>query len=385
MNTSYNINQISALLDNEKWHWGYTHEYITKYDCLMSSQNFQMIIDTIITLGKVEKHHKYSSPHLIIGNHKYWTHRASIDQTILNREIILPKLEELEDTEILEDIIPLGYSSSFHIRFGDYWRNREIFEIFCGWGWSIDTLMLDIRKYTGIDTNPQNITLFKKNYPYAYNRIYNSTFEDSIRLWVKGNSIILGTFGAASYVTAAGLRDLDKSGKDYLLMFYHEDCCPKEYRRTSYYKYSLEDIHFILPNAQVLPFLGYYVVSNMELHKHEVNRIVEYELSHLDCLFKTSFTDRNLPYNALFHLQMEHIMREGDNLFQRYSIYIEYSKIDIDYCFVIKQYENFICRYKTIKSKIRSCDRETFESIMLSVSDRITLFNESKHKFDLQL
>ena len=380
MNTTYNINQISALLDNEKWHWGDTHEYITKYDCLMSSQNFQMIIDAITTLGKVEKYHKYSSPHLIIGNHKYWIHRAHIDQPILNREIIIPELEELENTEIPEDIIPLVYSSSFHIRFGDYWRNREIFEIFCGWGWSIDTLILDIRKYTGIDTNPQNITLFKKKYPYAYNHIYNSSFENSIRLWGKGNSIILGTFGAASYVSAAGLRDLDKSGKDYLLMFYQEDYCPKEYRRTSYYKYSLEDIHYILPNAQILPFFDYYVVSSMELHKHEVSRIVEYELSHLDCLFKTGRPDRNLPYNALFLLQMERIMREGDNLFQRYSMYIEYSKIDIDCCSVIKQYENYICKYNTIKSKIIWDDRETFENIMLSIIDRITLFNESKHE-----
>lgn len=377
MNISYDINQISGILDNEKWHWGNTHEYITKYDCLMSSQDFQMIIDAIIVLGKIEKYHKYSSPYLIIGNYKYWTHSVCVDQTVLNREIVIPGLEELDDTEISEDIIPLGYLSSFHTRFRDYWCNREVFEIFCGWGWSIDALILDLKKYTGIDTNPQNITQFKKRYPYAYNHIYNSSLEDSIRLWRKGDSIILGTFGAASYITAAGLRELDKSEKDYILMFYQEGWCPKEYRRTSYYKYSLEDIHFIMPNAQILPFEGYYVASNMGLHKHEVNRIVEYELSHLDILFDTSFTDMNLPYNVLFHHQMEHIMRKGDFLLQGYSTYIDYSKIDIDYCFVIKQYENCICRYNTIKSKIRCCDRDIFESIILSVCDRITLFNRS--------
>lgn len=372
MKSSYNLGKIQKLLENENWDWASTCEYIMNLDCKMSKSDFKMIIDLIAESDREElfDHHFY--PCIVVGDYMYWA-KTRCD-FIIERQIVLPEIETLPNLTIPDDSVPPGVVSHLEFIFGDYWRRRQVFEFSCGWGWSVENLFFDLKKYTGIDRNPQNITLFKKKYPYSHNCIYAMLFEESTSLWKFGNAIIIGTFGAASYLKESSLKLLKDSGKDYFIMFYNEDDYPNSNEPGNYYHYSINDIKPLLPSSQILPFCNYYIVSNKDLHTHEIKRITDWELSHLNSLFKPASRDLSIPYDTLFTCQMRGIMEDGNSELNKYSSYIDYSNIKLDFASIATQYEEYIAKHEAIVPFIEEWHKEDFEIIKTIISERVTFF-----------
>lgn len=376
MKSAYDINKIQELLENENWEWVKTHENCFKTSCKMSESDFQLVVNAIADSGKKVKIDRHIYPCRIIGNYKYWTDEMIKYAYNLNRCILLPESEELEGLEIPDYDIAPGYVSHLEFVFGNYWQNREVFEFSCGWGESLRALFLDLKRYIGIDSNPHNITLFKKQYPYAHGRIYAMSFEEATELWISGNQFILGTFGAASHLKENSLNLLEESGKDYFIMFNNEEDYPNIKVPDTCNHYTIKEIKALMPSSHILPFNSYYVVSNIDLHTHEVKRITDWELSHLDILFRHSGSNKDIPYDTLFPLQMESIMKNGSKLLNSYSCYIDYSNVKLDFASIATRYEEYIAKYESIIPFIEEWHKECFEIIMTIVSERLEFFRK---------
>lgn len=262
----YNIRKISELLRNEKWTWAKTmpqipHEYIVRNKCKMGEDDFLMIVHAQRDLGTHEVWGKYYFPYLYIDGYKYWTMGDAFENTIiLNRQKVFSEFDMLD---IRDDVVPIGVASNLWCMLKTLVEGRYIYEVACGSGGTVEPFLLNPNKYTGIDPSKKSIARFKERYPDFANKIYAMSFEESVNYWSKGDSLILATFGAASYFMEPYLKILEASGKDYVLMFYQDGKLPKEYKGTHYFQYSIDDIHTMLPKAQILPYEGYLIASNM--------------------------------------------------------------------------------------------------------------------------
>jgi len=378
MDVQYDIEHIKSLLNSEKWMWaktmpGIPHEYIVRGKTKMSEDDFLMIVHAQRDLGKVEIWGNYSFPYLYVDGYKYWTMGDTFENTIiLNRQKVFSEFNDIEATEY--DVIPFGVVSNlgFHIR--ELIEGRFIYEVACGAGGSVEPLFMKPEKYIGIDPCSNAIDEFKKRYPNFADRLYVSSFEESVNYWSKGDALILATFGAASYLMEPYLKILEGTGKDYILMFYKEGYCPEEYKDTHYFKYTLDDIHSILPSCEVLPFGDYYLVSNMGLHKHELSRLIEWELSHFDDLFTPNDFYPKVPYNTLFVCQMESIMKDGDNEIERIKQFVDLSKVDIDYEDVARRYNEAAKKCCEYKDNLKSFRKESFSAMEKSAYKRVAYF-----------
>lgn len=282
--------------------------------------------------------------------------------------------DKTNDCYTPEDKIPFGIVSHLHFMLSNLLRNRNIVEISCGWGWSIGIMSFDAMHYVGIDSSESNIILFKNLYPSFQNRIHKTSFDNSLNLWENNNPIIIATFGAASYLKEKELDIIEKSGKDYILMFYQEDKCIKGFEGTHYYPYTLDEIHTIIPSAQILPYYECYIASNMSFHEYEINRITTWELEHLELLLKCNKNNNLIPYDRDFRMQMESIMRDGDILLYIYFPYIQKSLSAIDFTYIIKKYEYFKHQCECLLPLVCSFERRDIESIINSITKRIILF-----------
>lgn len=381
----YDLNTIAELLRNEKWTWaktmpGIPHEYIVRDKCLMGEENFLMIVHAQRELGTHEVWGKYNFPYLYVDGYKYWTMGDTYENTIiLNRQKVFSEFDHIDVQE--DDVVPFGVASHLWFMLRDLVEVRYIYEVACGSGGTVRPFLLKPEQYTGIDPSKKAIGRFKERYPDFANKIHVMSFEESVDYWSKGDSLILATFGAASYFMEPYLKILERSGKDYILMFYQEGKCPKEYEGTHYFHYSLDKINEILPTAQILPYYEYFIASNMKFHEYEVNRIVEWELSHLELLFKKNRFHENLPYNNLFCAQMESIMSDGDLLFKKYSPYIDFHNLKLDLNSIAEKYMHYVRRCKDILPYVEEWHTEYIENIIISATKRAEFFSTRKqHK-----
>lgn len=378
MNNEFDLKLISKLLENETWTWaktmpGIPHEYIVRDKCLMGEDNFLMIVHAQRELGTHEVWGKYNFPYLYIDGYKYWTMGASYEETIiLNRQKVFSEFDNLNVTE--DDVVPFGVASHLRYMIDGLLQKRHIYEVACGSGGSVKPLLLEAKLYTGIDPSKKAIARFKERYPEFASKIFAMSFEESVNYWSKGDSLILATFGAASYLMEPYLKILETSGKDYILMFYQEGKCPEEYKDTHYFHYTLDDIHRILPNAQVLPYYGCYIASNMNFHHYEIDRIINWELSHLEILFENNHFRPELPYNDLFCAQMRSIMRDGDRLLSEYRAYIQYHSLSLDYKNVADQYNVYVQKCTDILPQVHEFHKKDIEQIIDSATNRSKMF-----------
>ena len=375
---TYDLNRIAELLRNEKWTWaktmpGIPHEYIVRDKCLMGEENFLMIVLAQRDLGTNEIWGKYNFPYLYVDGYKYWTMGDTFENTtILNRQKVFSEFDKLDIQE--DDVVPFGVVSHLWFMLRELIEGRYIYEVACGSGGTVKPFLLTPDKYTGIDPSKKAIARFKERYPDFANKIYAISFEESVNYWSNGDYLVLATFGAASYFMEPYLKILDKSGKDYIIMFFQEGKCPKEYEDTHYFHYSPDDIHSIMPTAQVLPYYGYFIASNMNFHEYEVNRIVKWELSHLELLFRKNPFDKDLPYDNLLCTQMESIMSEGDRLFNEYSSFINLHNLRMDLKTIADEYMLFVSKCNEVLPYVEDWHVENFANIIVSAIKRANFF-----------
>lgn len=273
-----------------------------------------------------------------------------------------------------DDVVPFGVASHLGFMLRDLIDGRYIYEIACGSGGTIKPFMLKSDKYIGIDPSKEAIARFKERYPDFANKIYPMAFDEPVDDWSTDDSLTLAAFGAASYLTEAYLKKLEESGNDYILMFYQECKRHKKYEGNHYFHYSLDDIHAMLPTAQVLPYYDYYIASNMNFHEYEVNRIVQWELSHLNLLFGKNSFNNELPYDNLFCAQMESIMSDGDRLFKEYSSFINLHDLRIDLNTIADKYMLFVSKCQEVLPYVEEWHEENFENIIVSATNRANSF-----------
>lgn len=347
MKSAYDEGYILSLINRCKWTWAKTyvnvpHEYIVRGKCALSDEEFISFVEVQRKYGTPEQWHKYNHPYLYVDGYKYWTMDGPLeDCKALNRQKVFSEFDNLNLPD--EDVVPFGCVSTLRFQFGLLWTGNYIYEFGCGAGDSVRGLLLRSNTYIGIDPSRKAIDRFKAKYPDFANRLYVSSFEESVRYWSQGNPFILATFGTASYIMRPYLELLDKSGKGYFIMFYKEGYCPKEYEGTHYFRYSLDDIHKMLPLAELLPYNNYYIASNKKMHQYIVNWLLKWELDHLKDLFvQTPFREDKAPYDNLFCAQMSSIMKETSRNFSEYLPFIDLQNLNVDYEEVCKKYESML-------------------------------------------
>lgn len=274
------------------------------------------------------------------------------------------------------DCTPSGVISHLHTMFRDIYRGRHVYEVFCGSGDSFEPMLFEPDLYTGVDPNIEAIERFKVRYPAFKDNVFVSTFDGNIGIHCADNPIVLAILGAASYIKEDCLRALDKSGADYILMFYQEEKHPQTYCGISSLMYTVEDIRDMLSSAQILPCFGCYIASNMNFHNHEISRIVEWELSHFKRLFQPNPFHPKGHYNDLFNFQMMAIMENSDTLFSEYEPYIDFKSLNLDYYRIVAEYEDCARRCQEIIGEVSRVDKESFEIMINCSLSRIELFKQ---------
>ena len=385
METAYDEGYILSLINRCKWTWAKTyvnvpHEYIVRGKCALSDEEFVSFVEAQRKYGTPEQWHKYNHPYLYVDGYKYWTMDGSIEASkILNRQKVFSEFDNVDFPD--EDVVPFGCVSALRFRFEYILTSDYIYEVGCGVGGSVRGLFLSPNRYIGIDPSRKSIERFKTRYPDFADRLYVSSFEESVRYWSQGNPFIMAIFGTASYIMRPYLELLDKSGKKYFIMFYKEGYCPKEYEGTHYFRYSLDDIHKMLPSAEVLPYNNYYIASNKKIHQYIVDWLLWWELNHLKDLFvQTVFMQEKVPFDSLFCAQMNYIMKETSRDISEYLPFIELQSLNVDYEEICKKYESML--QKTDESLVYSQGNYYFhiyysslESIRKYILERLACFN----------
>ena len=188
------------------------------------------------------------------------------DTVIINRQKVFSEFDNIGIMET-DEIWELHYSDILN-RFIQTFGTPDVYEVGCGSGRTFEYFYLDPNHYHGIDPSKKAIAKFKEKHPELANRLYCSSFEESVNYWSKSNAVILATFGAASYFMRPYLKILAESGLDYFLMFYKEGYCPAEFQQMHHFNYSYKDLQDLFPKIKGYEeWLDYRIVSSRYIRR----------------------------------------------------------------------------------------------------------------------
>ena len=269
----YSESYAHNLIARVHWTWAKTyvsipHEYIVRGRCGLTDEEFAYLVHAQREHGIPEQWHKYNFPYLYIDGYKYWTMGDPIeDTTIINRQKVFSEFDELGFSE--EKDISVNYygfwGGFLHNTFDVC--NRGVYEVGCGTGVTYEKFYLGPTYYLGVDPSKKAIEQFKQKHPELSNRLFVSSFEESVNYWSKGSAVVLATFGAPSYFMRQYLEILAKSGQDYFLMFYSEGYCPEEFKSMHHFDYSDNELGSIFSNGYIEHANEYRVITSKELEK----------------------------------------------------------------------------------------------------------------------
>lgn len=261
----YDESYVRKLINQVQWTWAKTyvslpHEYIVRGRCGLTDQEFEYLVHAQREHGIPEQWHKYNFPYLYIDGYKYWTMGDAIeDTTIINRQKVFSEFDNIGVMEELQsDALYDHVSQLFHTAF----PGRDVYEVGCGTGITFERFNIEGTCYRGVDPSKKAIEQFKQSHPELSNRLFVNSFEESINYWSKGSSVVLATFGAASYFMHQYLEILAKSGQDYFLMFYKEDYCPVQFKDMHQFIYRDNALSVIFPKGYIQSIDNYRIVSS---------------------------------------------------------------------------------------------------------------------------
>lgn len=268
MAMNYDESYARSLIARVKWTWAKTyvaipHEYIVRDSCGLTDDEFEYLVHAQREHGIPEQWHKYNFPYLYIDGYKYWTMGDAIENTtVINRQKVFSEFDSIgifEERVIYNgrDLTHCDYElllSDFYYTFKD--NEQEIYEVGCGSGLTYEYFQIDPKKYWGVDPSKKAIEKFKSSHPELKDRLFCSSFEESVRYWTKGKYIVLATFGAASYFMKPYLKILAESGQEYFLMFYNEGYCPESFKDMHHFDYTDSELREIFPKGFFYSNLG---------------------------------------------------------------------------------------------------------------------------------
>ena len=265
---TYDESYARTLIARCQWTWAKTylsipHEYIVRGRCGLIDQEFEYLVQAQREYGIHEQWHKYNFPYLYVNGYKYWTMGDAIkDTVIINRQKVFTEFDLLEhqelahNPELIQEVARL---------FNSVFAGREVYEVGCGEGSTIQYFGIPSHLYRGVDPSHKAINTLKASYPGYAGRVFRNSFEESVNYWSKSNAVILATFGAASYFMQPYLKILAESGLDYFLMFYKEGYCPGEFQQMHHFNYQNYSLVELFPDAFFLPISNYRIASSMPI------------------------------------------------------------------------------------------------------------------------
>ena len=262
---NYDESYTRSLIARVKWTWAKTyvaipHEYIVRDSCGLTDTEFEYLVHAQREHGIPEQWHKYNFPYLYIDGYKYWTMGDAIENTtVINRQKVFSEFDSIELVEP-EDLWELPYNEMYW-RFIQHFDGRKVYEVGCGTGKTFEQFYIDPQKYRGVDPSSKAIAKFKESHPELSDRLFCSSFEESVNYWSKTDAVILATFGSASYFMKPYLEILAKSGRDFFIMFYREGFCLKEFKQMHHFSYTYKELIELFPRVYFQKWLDYYIVS----------------------------------------------------------------------------------------------------------------------------
>lgn len=313
----YDESYVRKLINQVKWTWAKTyvtvpHEYIVRGRCGLTNVEFEYLVHAQREYGIPEQWHKYNFPYLYIDGYKYWTMGDAVENTtIINRQKVFSEfdsidiVEEKQSPELMDRVCSLFFYAFY---------DQDVYEVGCGTGATLRRFAIGPSRYRGIDPSKKAIEQFRLNYPEWSDCVYCKSFEESVNYWIKGDAVVLATFGAASYFMRPYLEILANSGKDYFLMFYKEDYCPESFKSMHHFIYTESDIKTIFPKGYIYHLDNYCLLSShalnemiaaMDLYaKHIPEEVITEAKKHgirpQDVIFNT-ITDRGLLFTEDRH------------------------------------------------------------------------------------
>jgi SAM-dependent methyltransferase len=264
MESKYDLNRISKLLDGCEWRWAKTylsvpHEYVVRGKCNLTDSQFLHIVHAQREIGVHERWGKYNHPYLYVDGYKYWTMGDTFDNTtIINRQKVFGEFDNIQYEEKYTDK-DLAFISSLIAKFGYV----HILDAGCGNGNLIKSLSLSPGEYIGIDPSRNAIKkLVEQNRDFKGFAI-NKSFEECVNLWKNTGSLIVSIFGSPSYIMTPYLHMVADGRKQHFLMFYKEGYNP--YDGTHIINRNRHEIKNIFPNSFYYSYDNYYIVSSIDL------------------------------------------------------------------------------------------------------------------------
>ncbi len=261
----HNLSHIKEMIARCQWQWAKTyescpHEYIVRGKCELTDEEFLAFVDAQRCMGTPEQWGKYNFPYLYIDGYKYWTMGSSYEETkIINRQKVFGEFDQLdnptqphynpEDGRFVAERIMLIA------------RNNKVFEAACGNGQFVKEANIPPERYQGVDPSKKAIADFRNSLPQYAKCIRCQSFEEAVNAWKGKDTVVVATFGAASYIMRPYLELLAKHNNRYFLMFYKKDFCPEGFEEMHHFDYSHQDLEEIFPKAQIYAFKQYLCVE----------------------------------------------------------------------------------------------------------------------------
>lgn len=276
----YDLAKIKDLLSSLNWKWSKTyltvpHEYIVRGKCGLSDEDFLYIVHAQRDLGIHERWWKYNFPYLHVDGYKYWTMGDTFENTIIiNRQKLFGEFDML-------DVYDKEYSEKQEMEVVQNIMNtfkKPVFEAGFGFGSFVKLSGITPSNYYGVEPSKKAIDYFRANNTGFYKRVSNKCFEEAVEQWKAFDGVIIALFGTASYFMFPYLRILDDSDRDYFLMFYKEEYCPKDLKSMHHFNYTIEFLEKELKRATIQEYGNYYIASTKDIQIKPIIKSVQNEL-----------------------------------------------------------------------------------------------------------
>lgn len=262
----YDESYIRSLIARVNWtlansHLNIPREYIIRGQCGLTDEEFEYFICAIMEFGSLEMILKANRPHLYIDGYKYWTMVPNIKKSIIiDRQKVF---SEFDSIDVVKQLHPDETYDKIAQFFNMPFNGRYINEFGCGAGATYEHFHIEPTHYRGCDPSKKAIEQFKQSHPEISHRLFCYSFEESIDFWGKPSTVLLATFGAASYFMRQYLEILANKGQDYFLMFYKEDYCPEQFKGMHHFNYTDNDLQSMFPNIYIIRHEDYRIVTSL--------------------------------------------------------------------------------------------------------------------------
>lgn len=259
---------LHRLISRVKWNWartmpGIPHEYIMRDKGGLSYDEFYYILWCVAMKGVREHWGKYNFKYLYFEGYKYWgMGEYSEERIVINRQKVFNEFDYLDNPT--EDYYPQEKVQDMADALKAF-SNRPIFEFGVGTGRTMSELRPRPELYTCCDPSRKMVEKFRMLRRGFYRNICTRSFEESYDRWTKDNAVIVGLFGAPSYVMPRYLNMLDDWHKTYFLMFYKDGFIPAQFKDMHTFGMKRYEIASMFYRGKIVDYDNYVIATNADV------------------------------------------------------------------------------------------------------------------------